>query len=77
MFPIVNMNSFCALARFCTNKDYSRTLKFLDKVWNRAAMHRMMFITLTDNEEQLTKWLISPDAKEKVNFIKNSIKQFK
>lgn len=77
MFPVVTMNSFCALARFCTNKNYDRTLKFLDKVWDKPAINRMIFITLTNNEENLIKWLINPNIKEKVNFIKDSIQQFK
>jgi hypothetical protein len=77
MFPIITMNSFCALARFCTNKNYARTLKFLDETWDRTAINKMMFITLTKSKEDLTMWLIGANIEEKVNFIKDSIKQFK
>lgn len=52
-------------------------MKFIDKVWDRSAIDRMMFITLTRDTEELVKWLIDANTKEKVEYIKTSIKQFK
>ena len=61
MFPDVNRLSFMALKRFCYGKTFARTKTFIEKIWDREAINKMMRITLTPDIDHLTKWLIGPD----------------
>lgn len=72
MFPEVHRASLIALKKFCTYKDHSRTMQFLDKVWDSRALNFMMTKTQTRSLESLVHWLIAPDTKEKIQFINNN-----
>ena len=61
MFPDVNRLSFIALKRFCYGKTFARTKTFIEKIWDKEAINKMMRITLTPDIDHLTKWLIDPD----------------
>ena len=61
MFPDVNRLSFMALKRFCYGKTFARTKTFIEKIWDKEAINKMMRITLTPDIDHLTKWLIGPD----------------
>ena len=61
MFPDVNRLSFIALKRFCYGKTFARTKTFIEKIWDKEAINKMMRITLTPDIDHLTKWLIGPD----------------
>ena len=61
MFPDVNRLSFMALKRFCYGKNFNRTKTFIEKIWDKEAINKMMRITLTPDIDHLTKWLIDPD----------------
>ena len=61
MFPDVNRLSFMALKRFCYGKNFARTKTFIEKIWDKEAINKMMRITLTPDIDHLTKWLINPD----------------
>lgn len=47
MYSQVNKRSFCALKRFCTDRDFARTKKFIDKIWNEEAINEMIRISST------------------------------
>ena len=61
MFPDVNKHGFCALKRFCYGKNFDRTKTFIEKIWDKESINKMMMITLTPDIDHLTKWLIGPD----------------
>ena len=61
MNPHVNRHSFCALKRFCYGKNFDRTKTFIEKIWDKEAINKMMRITLTPDIDHLTNWLIDPD----------------
>ena len=66
MNPHVNRHSFCALKRFCYGKNFDRTKTFIEKIWDKEAINKMMRITLTPDIDHLTKWLIDPDLNIKL-----------
>lgn len=78
MFPEVNRKSFTALLRFSQSKPRKNTQTFLETVWDREAIHRMMFLSASLTIEDLVNWLTTPGGVEyKTNVIINSINQFK
>lgn len=72
MFPPINRDSFSALKRYCTRKDHDTTKRYLNKIWDREALSKMMMITYTSNIDDLTEWLVDNDNDQKLEFIKNS-----
>ena len=54
MFPDVNRLSFIALKRFCYGKTFARTKTFIEKIWDRKALNKMMRITSTLDINHLT-----------------------
>ena len=71
MFPDVNRSSFMALKRFCYGKNFNRTKTFIEKIWDREAINKMMRITSTPDIDHLTNWLINPDLDVKLSTISN------
>ena len=71
MFPDVNRLSFMALKRFCYGKNFNRTKTFIEKIWDREALNKMMRITSTPDIDHLTHWLINPDLDVKLSTISN------
>ena len=71
MFPDVNRLSFMALKRFCYGKNFNRTKTFIEKIWDKEAINKMMRITSTPNIDHLTHWLINPDLDVKLSTISN------
>ena len=71
MFPDVNRSSFMALKRFCYGKNFNRTKTFIEKIWDREAINKMMRITATPDIDHLTNWLINPDLDVKLSTISN------
>ena len=71
MFPDVNRLSFMALKRFCYGKNFNRTKTFIEKIWDREAINKMMRITSTPDIDHLTNWLINPDLDVKLSTISN------
>ena len=71
MYPQVNKHSFCALKRFCTGRDFARTKKFIDKIWNKEAINEMIRISSTYDFDGLVYWLINPDLDTKISTINN------
>ena len=71
MFPDVNRLSFMALKRFCYGKTFARTKTFIEKIWDREAINKMMRITSTLDINHLTNWLINQDLDIKLSTINN------
>ena len=71
MFPDVNRLSFIALKRFCYDKTFARTKTFIEKIWDRKALNKMMRITSTLDINHLINWLINQDLDIKLLTINN------
>ena len=66
MFPDVNRHSFFFFYRFCYGKNFDRTKTFIEKIWDKEAINKMMRITLIPDIDHLTKWLIVTDLEIKI-----------
>ena len=65
MFPDVNRLSFIALKRFCYDKTFARTKTFIEKIWDRKALNKMMRITSTLDINHLIKLANQPRFRHK------------
>lgn len=77
MFPDVNVDSFCAVKKFCTKKNFDKTKACLLKIWDRDALTRMMIVSYTNNIDELVTWLIGADNEDKLRHIQNNFNLFK